>query len=78
MQLSVRAAALRTALERATHETATVEETATGWRISAPVALDRTIADFQAALTAVRTGDDWGSGADAGRLTVWTEIRGDA
>lgn len=76
MQLSVRAAALRTALERAIHAPAAVVETEHGWRITAPVAEDATIADFRRALRAVQAGDDWGSGTTPGAMTIWTEIRG--
>ena len=76
MQLSVRAAALRAALERAVQTTATVAETNRGWIITAEVAETATIAEFRQALRAVQAGDGWGSAVTPGVVTIWTEIRG--
>lgn len=74
MQISVRAAALRTALERATDAVATVTETPVGLRIAVPVTSEHTIGQFQKALHAVKTGDNWGSATVSGVITVWAEV----
>lgn len=75
MQIGLRAAALRTAIERATHTVADVAEVRPGRvRISASISPQLTIAEFRQALIAVQSGDDWGSRGTDGHITVWSDI----
>lgn len=73
MQLSMRAAALRGALERASGTVATVTATGHRVRLSVPYSLTWTLAQFQLVLRAVQAGDDWGGNSHP-EAVMWTEL----
>ena len=73
MPISLRAAALRTALERALDEPVHALTTSGGIRVHAPAppaSDDR----WPSLLTALRSADRWGSGDTAGTPEIWAEV----
>jgi hypothetical protein len=73
----MRAAVLRTALERETGQIASARETAAGIRVSAPVPTPCGGERWAAILRVVETADQWGSTDAAGHQTVWAIVRED-
>lgn len=73
MPMSLRAAALRTALERALDEPVHTLSTAGGIRIHAPAPASRDTR-WPALLAALRSADQWGSGDAGDTPEIWAEI----
>lgn len=73
MSISLRAAALRAALERATGTPVHLLATGSGMRlyIAAPDTGDRA---WPAVLEAMRNGDRWGSTNTRGSTEIWVEV----
>jgi hypothetical protein len=75
VQISVRAAAVRAALERATRAIAEASQQHGRLRFSAPVPIGCTPERWALILRALDSADCWGSTDAAGRTQVWAEIR---
>ena len=72
MPVSLRVAALRTALERATDQPARLLATPHGTRVyvTAPADPDA----WERTITALNSADGWGSTDSSGRTEVWAQI----
>ncbi|GJF28892.1 hypothetical protein KNE206_15920 [Kitasatospora sp. NE20-6] len=78
MQVSVRANALREALERATGEVSTATATSRGTvRITVPIPERCTDEQWAAVLRALMSVPRWGATDGSGRTEVWAEIKED-
>ncbi|MEU9127216.1 hypothetical protein AB0D08_03700 [Kitasatospora sp. NPDC048540] len=77
MQISVRAAALRSAIEQATGELAHAHPTATGLRITASVPTDCGPERWADILKAITVAERWGATDAAGLTQIWAEIQED-
>ena len=73
MPISLRAAALRTALERALDESVHLLTTQRGVRLHAPAPQVRDPA-WPQVLDAMRSADQWGSSDATGTLEIWAEV----
>lgn len=78
MQISVRASAVRTALERATGSVALVAVGDGRLRFTAPVPICVTAERWAAILLALDSADEWGSHTTDGRTVVWAITREDS
>ncbi|MFJ1702673.1 hypothetical protein [Kitasatospora sp. NPDC088346] len=78
MEISVRAAALRSAIEQATGEIAVAQPVGTGLRISAPVPVGCGPERWADILNAVAGADRWGATDAAGPTQIWVEIQEDS
>lgn len=74
MPISLRTAALRTALERALGEPVHAVATKHGMRLHAPAPAIPDTQTWEAALAALRTADRWGSGSQGGVPEIWAEV----
>lgn len=74
MPISLRAAALRTALERALDEPVHLLATKRGLRLHAPAPRTSDKRTWHAALEALRSADEWGSTDTSGTPEIWAEI----
>ncbi|MFD5631567.1 MULTISPECIES: hypothetical protein [Streptomycetaceae] len=74
MPISLRAAALRTALERALDEPVHALSTDRGTRVHAPAPPTSRKDIWAQALAALRSADDWGSSDATGAPEIWAEI----
>lgn len=74
MPISLRAAALRTALERALDTSVQATPTEDGIRIRATAPAVRDHATWEHLLAALRTADRWGSSDTAGEPEIWADI----
>lgn len=73
--MSLRAAALRTALERALDEPVHLLAVDDGVRLHAAAPAPSNAEVWEAALTALRTADRWGSTDTTGTPEIWAEVR---
>lgn len=73
MPISLQAAALRTAMERALDEPVHALRTPTGLRLHAPAPAPRD-ARWGPLLDALRSGDRWGSSDGTGTQEIWAEV----
>lgn len=73
MPISLRAAALRTALERALDEPVHLLATKHGIRVHAPAPAPRAPA-WKSVLAALRSADRWGSTDTTGTPEIWAEV----
>lgn len=73
MPISLRAVALRTALERALDEPVHVLSTDHGLRVHAPAPLPSDTR-WPPVLVALRSADQWGSTDSTGTLEIWAEV----
>ncbi|MFJ6566202.1 hypothetical protein ACIQNU_02190 [Streptomyces sp. NPDC091292] len=72
--INLRAAALRTALERALDEPVHVLVTPGGIRIHATAPPGDDTATWTAVVTALQTADRWGSSDSTGAPEIWAEV----
>lgn len=72
--ISLRAAALRTALERALDEPVHALSTPRGIRVHAPAPRAGDANTWNQVLAALRTADEWGSTDTTGTPEIWAEI----
>lgn len=75
MPISLRAAALRTALERALNEPVHLLSTDNGIRLHAPAPPPAEVERWKQAYDALRTADRWGSSYTPQGPEVWAEIK---
>ncbi|MFC9847805.1 hypothetical protein ACFWFF_01645 [Streptomyces sp. NPDC060223] len=78
MPLSLRAAALRTALERALDEPVHALTTSRGTRVHAPAPPPHDAATWGAVFDALRSADYYGSTDTSGTPEIWAEIQDEA
>lgn len=74
MPISLRAAALRTALERALEEPVHLLATEHGVRLHAPSPAAPDPETWEAVLTALRSADRWGSSNQGAIPEIWAEV----
>lgn len=74
MPISLRAAALRTALERALDEPVHAVATDSGIRILAPAPDGSNTAVWKRVMEALRSADRWGSSGTTAAPEIWAEI----
>lgn len=73
---SMRALALRRAIERAAAATASVTTPRPGrLRITVPISADVTPAQWSRTLHAIQTADLWGASDGSGTVAVWAELK---